>query len=114
MRFRVYDKVDRKYYYPNKAGMRFKLDSCGNLIMPNGQVADNSHIIQFSSGVLDKNRVEIYDGDTVKYSIGEEKNIDLIQYDPEQLMWVMNGTAENSGRVLQFVKYLDYIIVNSV
>lgn len=111
MRFRVYDRVDNKFYYPGPAGARFKIDSAGNLITPQGYFGDPNQIIQLSSGVLDKTGVEIYDGDMVEYYLGERKVIDSVKYDPEQLMWVMTGTGENEGTVLQFVKYLDYTII---
>jgi hypothetical protein len=111
MRFRVYDRIDNKFYYPGPAGTRFKIDSCGNLITPSGQISDPSQIVQFFSGVFDKNGVEIYDGDVVEYRLGERTIQDLVSYDTENLMWVMSGTGENIGTVLQFVKYLDYTVV---
>lgn len=111
MRFRVYDRIDNMFYYPGAAGTRFKIDSCGNLITPSGQVSDPNQIIQFSSGVFDKNGVEIYDGDIVEYSIGQISNRDLVSYDSENLMWILSGTGENIGKAFQLVRYLDYTVI---
>ena len=111
MRFRVYDRVDKKFHYPSQAGRRYLIDSCGNFITPSAQFGDSNQIIQFSTGVFDKNGVEIYDGDMVEYKLGEKIALDLVSYDKENLMLIMSGTGDNSGIVLQFVKYLDYIVV---
>ena len=112
MRFRVYDKVENKFYYPGPSGERYKVDSAGNLINPNGYPGDKTQIVQFSSGVFDKNGVEIYDGDVVEYKLGEKVIRDIVSYDKENLMWIMSGVGENEGTVLQFVKYLDYVVVS--
>lgn len=109
MSFRILDTLDNKYICPGPAGQRYSIDSMGNLYDPAGNLCDKYKIVQFFSGVRDKNGVNIYDGDIVEYQGRESVERNYVVYSKEEFCW---GLLSMDGQNLYpLAGYLDYTVV---
>lgn len=82
MKFRVWDKLREAYIYhnPKKYQGHFVISLNGSFIdMHNGSGGDE-YVVQMSTGVLDGNNQEIYDGDIVRNHNFGDPNIGRVYF----------------------------------
>lgn len=106
-KFRAWDKVDNKMYYDAEK----TYDFIGNDIMEEsfGSLLDSDNFIVMQyTGLIDKNRKEIYEGDLVKtteyigiveyykgmYCINVDDSFKLPMYDTNEFMEVIGNIYE--------------------
>lgn len=72
MKYRVWD-IEGGMYYPDQTG-RYLLSMGGRIVDGDGNSYDETHIPLLHTGIVDKNKIGIYEGDILEEEIDLDKD----------------------------------------
>ncbi|EOT2022438.1 YopX family protein [Staphylococcus pseudintermedius] len=106
-KYRIFNKVENKYVEDVIAD-DFHRTLCQPAIIPDGKlvalyydeiydVLPNTYLVEYSTGLLDTNKIEIFDGDIIKKENIYYKYYEKVYYDRELARWCVgeNDTLSN-------------------
>lgn len=92
-KFRVWDLEKKEFTYSSSKQILIGLD--GSIYDGNGCSYDQYFILQQFTGLLDKNKKEIYEGDLVKFNSEHELGFlgaeSLAKYTSGEIKWISEG-----------------------